>query len=104
MNYSMQISLVELKAKLERLNGLNANDQQQAEEVINILSDIAGQVRGSRVLSKMCSEIIVKVEAVTKDRKRITEPKKRALVSELRERLRYMDIENFADIVGGRSE
>lgn len=100
LNFSSQMTLAELKAKLERLNDLSANDPGQSDEVINILNEILGQIRGSKHLSKQFHEVIPKVAAIAEGKRRISEPKKRALVSELRERLRNVDVNNYADLIG----
>ncbi len=100
VNFSSQMTLAELKAKLERLNDLSANDQEQSDEVINILNEILGQIRGSKHLSKKFSDVIPKVAAIAEGKRRLSEPKKRALVSELRERLRNIDVDNYADLIG----
>ena len=100
INFSSQITLVEMKTKLERLNDFNANDATQIEDVINILNDILGQIRGSKFLSKQFDEVIPKIVSIAEDRRRLNEPKKRALVSELRERLRNIDVAKYADLIG----
>jgi hypothetical protein len=100
INFSFQITLVELKAKLERLNDLSAEDSDEISDIINILNDIAGQIRGSKVLSKQFNELLAKIESISEDKRKLTEPRKRALVSELRERLRNIDVENYSDMIG----
>jgi len=100
INFSSQITLVELKAKLERLNDLSAEDSDEMSDIINILNDIAGQIRGSKVFSKQFNDLLSKIESISEDKRRFTEPKKRALVSELRERLRNIDVENYSDMIG----
>ena len=100
VNFSSQITLVEIKANLERLNDYDANDAEQIENVINILSDILGQIRGNKLLSKHLDEVIPKIIAIAEDRRRLTEPRKRSLVSELRERLRNIDVAKYADMIG----
>ena len=100
LNYSSQITLAELKAKLERLNDLSANDPDQINDVVNILNEIIGQIRGNKILSKQFEEVISKVSDMVGDKRRLSEPKKRALVSELRERLRNVDVDNYADLIG----
>jgi hypothetical protein len=59
LNYSVQISLTELRNKLDILNSLNADDDEQKIEVINILNDITGQIRGNPVLKKKCNIEII---------------------------------------------
>lgn len=91
LNFSFQTTIHELKNKLERLNNLHAAEPTELEEIKNILHDIAGQIRGNPILSatdNYLSERIIRL-AVGKS---LTEPKKRALVSEIREILRNCQI------------
>ena len=99
LNYSFQISLTELRTKLERLNDLSANDEEQKEEVINIFNEIAGQIMGNSVLSKECGVILEKVSKYAENPQGLTEPKKRSIVSELRENLRNVDIQSYSEII-----
>lgn len=104
LNYSYQLSLAELKEKLERLNDYNASDVDHYETVINILHELVGQVRGNDKLKVIMAAQILSIEAViAKDvrGKKLTEPAKRALVSEFREKLRHLNVRNIDDLVGG---
>jgi DNA-binding FrmR family transcriptional regulator len=98
ISYSFQISQQELKEKLEHLNDLNASDDTQKEEVINILNDIEGQIRGNSILLENCKEILKKITRLNNNTKELCEPKKRSLVSELRENLRNIEIKSYEDI------
>jgi hypothetical protein len=100
MNYSYQLTLSELKEKLERLNDNNAKDPDQFENIINILNEIAGQIRGNERLKKHFSSQVETIEFIASDRRRLAEPKKRALVSELRERIRHLNIRSIDDLIG----
>jgi hypothetical protein len=105
INYSSQITLSELKIKLERLNDFNADDQEHARNVLNILSDIAGQIKGNPRLKKQCFDVLERIENFTDNPKAtFNERKKRSLVSELREQLRHVDVKNFDELVGGHNE
>ena len=99
LNYSFQISMTELRTKLEKLNDLNANDDEHKEEVINIFNEIEGQILGNSVLKENCDDILEKISKYIDNPKRLTEPKKRSMVSELRENLRSIDIQNYGDII-----
>ncbi len=99
LNYSNQLTLSELKYKIERLNDYNANDPIQKTEVINILNEIEGQIQGSKILKPKLIEQLEKIVNFTNNIKLITEPKKRSLVSELRESLRHLDISNYNNIL-----
>lgn len=101
LNYSFQISLTELKIKLERLNDLSVNDEKQREEVINIFNEITGQIRGNSVLIEKCEIILEKISNYAENPKGLTEPIKRNIVSELRENLRNIDIQRYNEIIKG---
>ena len=101
LNYSFQISLTELKTKLERLNDLSVNDKEQREEVINIFNEITGQIRGNSVLIEKCGIIFEKISNYAENPKGLTEPIKRNIVSELRENLRNIDIQRYNEIIKG---
>ena len=100
MNYSSQITLSELRAKLEKLNDLHVNDSGQADEIINVLNEIVGQIKGNKKLRKLCSEILEKIEKLAENPKELTEPRKRSLVSELRENLRHIGFEDYDELIG----
>lgn len=99
LNYSVQISLSELRSKLDRLNEKNANDKEQQEDVINIFNEIEGQIRGNKVLKEKCNVILKKMSKYTENPSNLTEPKKRSIVSELRETLRDVDFQNYNQII-----
>jgi hypothetical protein len=100
VNYTYQLSLSEVKEKLERLNEYHANDPEQCEKIINILNEIMGQIRGNNVLKIHFKELLLDIENLLSGKRRLTEPKKRALVSEIRERVRHLNIKNIDDFVG----
>lgn len=99
LNYSFQISMTELRTKLEKLNDLNANDTEHKEEVINIFNEIEGQILGNSILKKKCDDILKKISTYVNNPINLTEAKKRSIVSELRENLRSIDIQNYGDII-----
>jgi len=101
LNYSYQITLSELNAKLERLNDLNANDSSHKEEIVNIFNEIVGQIRGNKKLKKEFSGIFKKLSIYAESPNKLTEPKKRSIVSELRERLRHINFKSFDEMIGG---
>jgi len=100
LNYSSQLTLSELKAKMERLNDLSVNEPTQVDEVINILNEIVGQIRGNKRLRVWCAEILSKLQTLAENPKKLTEPRKRSLVSELRESLRHIDFEDYDRLIG----
>lgn len=100
VNYTYQLSLSELKEKLERLNDYNAKDQDSLEIIENIFHEIIGQIRGNDKLNRHFTELVERMEDLASNRRKLTEPKKRAVVSELRERLRHLNVANIDSLVG----
>ena len=100
VNYTFQMSLSEIKEKLERLNDYNAKDQESCEIIENIFHEIIGQIRGNDKLNGHFAELLVRMEELTSNRKKLTEPKKRAVVSELRERLRNLNVASIDNLIG----
>ena len=90
LNYSKQITLFELKFKIERLNDFTTNDVEQKKEVINILSEIEGQILGNKKIENKLKIQLEKISDFVDNSKSLTEPKKRSLVSELRESVRSL--------------
>lgn len=104
LNYSHQLTLSELKEKLERLNDYNAKAPDQHDQIVNILNEIVGQIRGNVRLKIHFAEVQASIEELVADRKKLTEPRKRALVAELRERLRHMNVQSIDALVGDKHE
>jgi hypothetical protein len=101
LNYSFQITLTELKTKLEQLNDLNTNDAADKGEIINKFSELAGQINGNKLLLKNCGEISRKLLRYAGNPSKLTEPIKRSLISELREKIRGIDVQNYDEIIRG---
>lgn len=99
LNYSKQISITDLKFKIERLNDYTSNDQEQKKEIINLLSDIEGQINGNYSLKKSLENQLHKINNFLENPKTLSEPKKRSLVSELRESIRNIDVSNYQNII-----
>jgi hypothetical protein len=105
MNYSYQLTLSELKEKLERLNDYNASDSEDCNKIVNILHEIIGQIKGNEKLYERFSDITHKIELLASDKRKLTEPRKRSLVSELRERLRNINVtHNALSMIGEENE
>ncbi len=98
LNYSIQMTLKELEIKLEKLNDYNVEDD--LEKIIIILNEIVGQMKGNPILTKKCNKILKKISNFAENPNIITEPKKRSIVSELRETLRTVNIQTYNKIVG----
>lgn len=105
-NYSHQLTLSEIKEKLELLNNFNANEPGHTETISNIFHDLLGQMRGNDKLIVLMSVQIEKLELLF-DRdvkvKPITEAKKRALISEIREKVRHLNVQNIDELAGSKS-
>lgn len=99
LNFSLQTTLSEVKEKLERLNEYNAAEPTDQDEIRNILHEIAGQIRGNRHLKSTSPELPERIELLAR---KLTEPKKRAMVSELRELLRGAQV-SLADPFSGKN-
>ncbi len=100
INYTYQLSLSEIKEKLEKLNEYNAKDTEDNEKIINILNEIIGQIKGNEKLKAHFSGLLKDIDGFALGRKKLTEAKKRAIVSELRERLRHLNVKNIDKLVG----
>ena len=94
LNYSNQMTLNDLKYRIERLNDYTAMDNNQKIEIVNILSEIEGQISANKTIKRELSEQFDKICMFTSNPKLLTEPKKRSLVSELRECIRNIDVIN----------
>lgn len=99
LSYAHQLTLSELRGKLDRLNDLNANENDEREHIENIFNEIIGQIRGNQQLSNQFRELLPRMDALL-EKNALTEPRKRSLVAELRERLRHLDVENIDSLSG----
>lgn len=100
LNYTYQLSLSEIKEKIERLNEYNANDSEQCEKIINIFNEVIGQIKGNQRLKAHFDDLLIRLEVLVSNKRKLTEPRKRAAVSELRERLRHLNINSIDHLVG----
>jgi hypothetical protein len=94
LNWSFQLTLTDLKTKLERLNEYNAKEASEIDEIRNILHEIAGQIRGNKRIASAAPSIASRLEDLAKNRK-LSEPLKRSMVSELREILRNIEVNSL---------
>lgn len=99
LNYSYQLTLTDLKFKIERLNSFTANDSSQKNEIVNILNEIEGQILGNKKLKDKLKDQYDKIVYFTTNPKVLTEPKKRSLVSEIKESIRTLDVSNFNSLI-----
>ncbi|RKG30068.1 hypothetical protein [Acinetobacter tianfuensis] len=95
LNWSFQLTLTDLKAKIERLNEYSAKKPEELEEIRNILHEIVGQMRGNRKIVQSSDELISKIEKLALSRN-LDEPRKRSIISEIREVLRNMQVNSVA--------
>lgn len=103
LNYSFQTTLTELKEKIERLNEYNANEPDDVPEIRNILHEISGQIRGNGRLSSTVPQLAKKIEGLATG-KRLSEPAKRSIISEVREQLKNIQVNNIESIAGKNHE
>lgn len=99
LSYSNQLMLAELKSKIEKLNDFKTTVPEQKEEIINLLHEIEGHILGNLLLKEQLAEQLRKIRAIIKNPSRLEEPKKRSLVSELKESVRNLDVSNFGNSV-----
>jgi len=97
-NFAHQGSLGEIRQKLDVIASLRVRDDQ--DEIISVFHDICGQIDGNPKLKDHFDAITKRVRRQAGGRLALTEPQKRALVSELREKLRHSDVSNIADAMG----
>lgn len=103
LNYSFQTTIAELKEKLERLNEYNANEPDDQSEIKSILHEIAGQIRGNSRLVAAAPDLPAKIERIALSKK-LTEPMRRSIVSEVREQLRNIQVNSMEQATGNHHE
>ncbi len=82
--------------KLNRLNELNMNaSSENTPEVVNIFSEILGQIKGNENLTQRCGELILRIKKFINKSTIQTEQNKRSLMAELREKLRCLHVQNY---------
>lgn len=94
VNFSFQTTLTDLRGKLDRLNEYTANEPGDLPEIRNILQELAGQVRGNKRLRQSAPELATRLENFA-TRGRLAEPAKRAMVAEVREILRNIQVNSM---------
>lgn len=98
MNFSYQTTLAELRWKLDKLNEYRVNEPLHVEEIRSLMHDIAGQIRGNRKLNEADPDLAKSLEKFADST--MTEPKKRSVISNVREKIKNIGIDNFEDIIG----
>lgn len=99
-NFVHQNSVAEMRIKLEQLASLHASNADNTTEISSLFLDICGQIDGNPYLSSKLSELCSRMRLANTGKRPIKEPYKRALVSELRESLRHLDVASFAETIG----
>lgn len=100
VNYTTQLTLSELKEKLDVLNKLKATQDEDRDEIINVMHEITGQLKGNPKLMPHFLTLISNIEKVTTTKGKLTEPWKRAIVSEIREKIRHIGVITIDEISG----
>jgi hypothetical protein len=104
LGFSFQLTVSELKEKLERLNDLNSKNEVDREKVELLFHEIIGQIKGNVVLKRHFTGVIENLELMVNTKNRLTEPRKRSVVSEMRERLRHIGVVNFDQLMSGLAD
>lgn len=99
-SYASQQTLGELRSKIDRLNTLSYNEPSNQDEIIILFNEIVGQIKGNKKLCSHCNEIVERISKLADNPKKLTEPAKRSVISQLRELLRHYDLINYADMRG----
>lgn len=98
LNHFFQISQYEIYDKIKEVNGYNANENQQ--KVREILCDIKGQMRGNPILAKNCKLILKKLSKFEQHPEELNNNIKFELMSELKEKIRYINIQSYDELLG----
>ncbi|WP_430387263.1 hypothetical protein [Dyella sp. 20L07] len=104
LGFSFQITVSELKEKLEKLNDLNSKNEEDREKVELLFHEVIGQVRGNAFLKKHFADILKELEQMVNVKKYLTEPRKRSIVSEMREKLRHVGVTNFDQLMSSLAD
>ncbi|OXB20233.1 hypothetical protein B0A80_19240 [Flavobacterium tructae] len=99
LSYSHQVTLSDLRYKIEKLNDFNVNVPEQKTEVINLLHEIEGHILGNSFLKDRLADQLKKINTFTRNPNKLLEPPKRSLVWELKESVRSLDMSNFGDSI-----
>ncbi|HEL3864722.1 TPA: hypothetical protein UM690_002652 [Stenotrophomonas maltophilia] len=103
-NFAHRDSMSELRIKIELLASLRAVDQSNSVEISSLFLEICGQIDGSPFLRDDLCDISARMKSAASGRKMISEPQKRAMLSELREMVRHLDYANFEDSLKSSGE
>jgi len=91
-----------MKFKIEKLNAYNSEDPTSKKEILNLFGEIIGQIKGNQIYSKPLLGFAKQLGKYLNNPSNLSEPIKRSLVTELKEKLRSLNIENLDDLIGGK--
>lgn len=98
MNFSYQTTLSELRWKLEKLNEYRVTEPAHVDEIRSLIHEIAGQIKGNNKLNDSEPDLVKILEKFADGV--MTEPKKRSVISLVREKIKNISVDNFEDIMG----
>lgn len=97
LNFSYQTTLAELKWKLDRLNEFRVDEPSHINEIKSLLHDIAGQIKGNYKLNEAAPDLVKILEKFADSV--MTEPRKRSIVSLVREKIKTISVNGFEEII-----
>lgn len=99
-NITLQKTASELEHKLDKLNDINAEDRDplRIQDMLCLLSEIDGQIEGNVVLKKRFEKEQSELIKFISQDGGFSEPKKRRLVSLLREKIKTLNDEIYRDL------
>ena len=104
LNYSIRLSLSDLKNKIESLNYQKSYDSAQKVEIINILNEIVGHINGNKFLKEKLDTQLKKINRLIAKPDILSEPLKRNLIAELRESINNIDASNYQEFINSKNK
>jgi hypothetical protein len=98
MNFSYQTTLAELRWKLDKLTEYRVTEPTHVDEIRSLIHDVAGQIKGNKKLNSSNPELAKTLEKFADGA--MTEPKKRSIISNVREQIKTLAVDNLEDIMG----
>lgn len=105
-NYSLQDTILNLHAKLDRLNDYNADDKDPGTitEIESIMREIVGQVKGNECLLRQLDPTIVSnFEHYISNMEDLSNPIKRGYISQFRENIKSINANIYDQISRGKN-
>ncbi|AYF43739.1 hypothetical protein BALOs_0729 [Halobacteriovorax sp. BALOs_7] len=95
-NYTQQVALSDLRAKLHSLERFKIDEDNKIKanrnEIINLMSEISGQLKGNPLLKIKCADLIRQLDSHISNPNSLTEPQKRVIGHELFEIIRHLSL------------